>query len=73
MNEDYLFNLDLAGQLDMVYSRFFELTDGEEDDELREYNEWCLGVLERSISYIYFCDKRGVKYRDEKGVDNNGG
>lgn len=71
MIDDDYYNLDLAGQLDIVYSHFVELIDGEIDEEAIQYNEWCCDVLQNSIGFITRHDKLQKNYTEEEIFELN--
>lgn len=53
-------------KLDDVYSKLVELTDGEEDKELYEYNEYLLDSIQEAISYIHELEKRVRKHAQHR-------
>lgn len=58
-NEFYNYPYDV--KLDIVYSKLFELTDGEKDEKLKEYNEFLLDSIRDCISYIQQLEKQVPK------------
>ena len=45
-------NNEIILSLNEVYSKLIELTDGEEDTELNNYNEYLLDNIQETIKYI---------------------
>lgn len=56
---------DIDMKLDDVYSKLQELTDGEEDKELREYNEYLLDSIQEAIQYIHRCEQKIAEQREK--------
>ena len=50
--------LDVTCKLDLVYSKLYELTESEPDEELREYNEYLLDSIQEAIGYIQKLEKK---------------
>ncbi len=65
--EDYFRNnpnMTIDCKLDEVYSRLFELTDEETDEDLRGYNQWLLESIEEAIRYIHYLEKQVPRGED---------
>lgn len=59
-----VYNIDM--KLDDVYSKLVELTDGEEDKELHEYNEYLLDSIQEAIAYIHNLEKLNKRLLDRR-------
>lgn len=50
--------LNVEDKLEDVYSQLVILTDGETDEELKQYNEYCLDSIQEAIHYIQLLEKK---------------
>jgi len=65
MNNEQLKMEPLSFKLNLVYSRLVELTDGEEDPELSEYNEFLLDVLSEARHALLCLETRRKEYGEK--------
>lgn len=63
LNDNPNFDCDMI--VDEAYSRLYELTESESDEELKQYDEWLLDGLQNTIRYIHQLEKKIRKLQKE--------
>lgn len=75
MDYNELYNYPHDVKLDMVYNKLSELTDCEENEKQREYNEFLLDSLQDCISYIHRLEKKipkpDISLEEIEKINNN--